>query len=223
MSIRLALALCGSVILASVPAVAGDSTPASYDALLSQLKSGFTDIDYSQLREAYAATASYDPYDRGGSSGKSLAEALQSTDCPQVLAAANKLLDSNFTNIRAHIYAESCARKLNDNSTAQYHRRVAAGLLGSIAHSGDGTQPESAYVVISTDEEYAFVFASGYEVKGQSLVQFGTHECDALEVADANGARKTIYFNVDKPWAWLAQKFPPHVDSKSVPGRGAAQ
>ena len=220
MKIRFVLALCG--IMVSAAASADDDALPSYGALLAQLKSGFTDIDYGRLREAYAATAGYDPYARG-SEEKSLVDAVKSDNCPQVIAAANKLLDANFTNIRAHIFAASCASKLNDNSTAQYHRRVASGLLGSIARSGDGTQPGTAYVVISVDEEYAFLFANGYDVKGQSLIQYGTHECDAMDVADENGAPKTIYFNVDKPWAWLAQKFPSRSDSKAAPAKGGTQ
>jgi hypothetical protein len=186
-----------------------DDAPPSYDALLSQLKSGFTDIDYGRLREAYAASAGYDPYYRGGDDEKALTEALKVSDCQKVLSTANRLLDSNFINISAHVYAAGCAKKLNDESSAQYHRNVAMGLLASIARSGNGEAPQSAYVVISVDEEYAFLATAGYRIADQSLVQFGQHECDAMEVLDSAGAKKTVYFNVDRPWAWLAQKFPP--------------
>jgi len=200
-----------------MPAAAvADEAPPSYDALLSQLKSGFTDIDYGKLRDAYAASAGYEPYFRGGKDEKSLTEALKASDCAKVLYAANRLLDSNFTNITAHVYAASCAKKLNDESSSQYHRKVALGLLASIARSGNGQAPQSAYVVVSVDEEYAFLSTAGYRIKDQSLVQFGQHECDAIEVVDANGAPKTVYFNVDRPWAWLAQKFPPKAGGKTA-------
>ena len=193
-------------VLCAMPCVADEP---SYDSLLTQLKSGFTDIDFGQLRTAYAATPTYDPYYRGGDTEKALAEAVKQNDCAGVISAANKLLNANFTNISAHVYAGACAHKLNDLSSAKYHRKVAAGLLASIAHSGDGKSAQSAYIVVTVDEEYAFLSAVGMRITGQSLIQYGSHECDAMEVVDASGLQKTVYFNVDIPWAWLAQKFPP--------------
>jgi len=197
-------------ILAAAPLVAlADEAAPSYEALLSQLKSGFTDIDYGQLRDTYAASRGYDPYFRGGDDEKALTESLKDGDCARTMSATNRLLESNFTNIAAHVYAASCAQRLNDGSSAQYHRKVAQGLLASIGRSGNGLSPQSAYMVVSVDEEYAFLSAGGYRVTDQSLVQFGQHECDAMDVVDGSGAKKTIYFNVDRPWAWLSQKFPP--------------
>ena len=206
-----------SALLCAVPGVAyAEDTPPAYDALLSQLKNGFTDIDYGQLRTAYAASAGYDPYFRGGDNEKQLTEALKTSDCPKIVSAANRMLDADFTNITAHVLAAGCAKKLNDESSAQYHRKVAQGLLASIAHSGNGLSPQSAYVVITVDEEYAFLSTAGYRMKSQSLVQYGTHECDAIDVVDGSGAQKTVYFNVDRPWAWLAQKFPPKSADKTA-------
>lgn len=215
MHARLIVALCGLLCAAPRAALADDTAP-SYDALLSQLKGGFTDIDYGQLRTAYAASAGYDPYYRGGDDEKQLTSALKTSDCPKVVSTANRILDANFTNITAHVLAASCARKLNDDSSAQYHRKVAQGLLASIARSGDGQSAQTAYVVISVDEEYAFLSTGGYRIKGQSLLQYGQHECDAIDVVDGSGTQKTIYFNVDRPWAWLAQKFPPKSADKAA-------
>jgi hypothetical protein len=215
MPARFLVVLC--VLLCAAPSVVfADDAPPGYDALLAQLKNGFTDIDYGQLRAAYAATPGYDPYYRGGDDQKQLTEALKASDCARVVSAANRLLDTNFTNITAHVYAASCARKLKDESSAQYHRKVAQGLLTSIARSGDGQSAQSAYVVVAVDEEYAFLSTAGYRVKGQSLVQYGPHECDAIEVVDGSGAQKTVYFNVDRPWAWLAHKFPPKSADQAV-------
>jgi hypothetical protein len=220
---RLAVVL--GVLLCVVPsaAMADDGDSPHYDVLLSQLKSGFTDIDYAQLRNAYAASPGYAPYFRGGDDEKVLAEGLQKSDCAKVLGAANRLLDTNFTNIAAHVYAAECSRKLNDRSSAQYHRTVAQGLLSSIARSGDGVAPQSAYVVVSVDEEMAFLDAVGMKLVGKSPVQFGAHECDAVDVTDDSGAKKTVYFNVDRPWAWLAQKFPPNAHDKSAAATTAVQ
>jgi hypothetical protein len=215
MLVRLMVALFALLIAVPGIALADDASPA-YAALLSQLKSGFTDIDYGQLRAAFAASAGYDPYYRGGDDEKQLTEALKSDDCPKVVNAANRLLDANFTNITAHVFAASCARKLKDESSAQYHRKVAQGLLASIARSGDGQSPQSAYVVISVDEEYAFLSTGGYRVRNQSMVQYGQHVCDAIDVVDGGGAQKTVYFNVDRPSAWLAHKLPPKSADKAA-------
>jgi hypothetical protein len=221
MRLRIAVVLCG-LLAATVPSFADDTALPSYDSIVSQLKSGFVDIDYGQLRDAYAASSGYAPYVPIGDNEKLLAEGLQTGDCMKVLSAAHRILDSNFTNIAAHIYAATCAKRLNDRSSAQYHRTVAQGLLASIARSGDGATPQSAFVVISVDEERAFLEAEGYRPVDKSRVQFGTHECDAVDVVDGAAAKKTIYFNVDRPWAWLAKKYPRKTDSKQADASGRA-
>jgi hypothetical protein len=185
----------------------GAAPTSTYEQIVSELKSGFTDVDYRKLREAYSESTGYDPYFQT-SKQMLLARAMKATDCESVLSLANALLAGNFTDIEAHIFAADCARRMHDDSTARFHLEVARGLLSSIAGSGDGKSAETAFVVVAVDEEYAWLFSQGYRVRNQALVKNGVHQLDAVDVFDQSGVQKTIYFNVDHLAAWLARKLP---------------
>ena len=196
--------LAGILIGTSVSGAAPLST---YEEIVSELKSGFTDVDYRRLRESYAESAGYDPYFQN-SKQMLLARAMKANDCESVLSLANALLGGNFTDIEAHIFAANCARRLHDDSTARFHLEVARGLLSSIAGSGDGKSVETAFVVVAVDEEYAWLFSQGYRIRDEALVKNGAHQLEAVDVFDQSGAQKTIYFNIDRLTAWLARKLP---------------
>jgi len=221
MSRRAATALAGFMIASAALA---DPPPASstYQQIVSQLKSGFTDVDYGKLRQAYAESDNYNPYIENGKQTV-LAEAMKSHDCDRVLSAANSLLAGNFTDIEAHIYAADCARRQNDASTARFHLEVARGLLSSIAGSGDGKRPETAFVVVAVGEEYAWLFSQGYRIREQSLLKTGVHEVDAVDVFDQVGAERTVYFNIDRPAAWLAKRLPTEPDDATKPFQHSSQ
>jgi hypothetical protein len=78
--------------------------------------------------------------------------------------------------------------------------------MESVLKSGDGRTPESAYTVISTDEEYAFLGVLGLKMKTQSLIKVKNSSYDLLEVVDKEGNGMKIYFNIDIPFNWLDNK-----------------
>ena len=199
------VAVAGVLAVANLALAEGAAGDAKYAALLTDLKSGRTDIDYTALREAYANSAHYDPYgeppDRDA-----MIKAAKAEDCETLLTAASRVLDTDFTDIQAHILSANCAKKHNDASTAKFHHDVAVGLIRSIARSGDGTSADSPYVVMAVREEYAFLYSQGYLVKMQALVKCGKGECDAMTVQDQNGTTKTFFFDVSRAMGWLTAK-----------------
>ncbi|HUO91587.1 MAG TPA: DUF4919 domain-containing protein [Rhizomicrobium sp.] len=200
-----AIAIAGLLGLARLAHAEESTGDAKYAALLTDLKSGDTDIDYTAFREAYAESSHYDPYGEPPERGAML-DAAKAENCTKVLDAANKVLDGNFTDIQAHILAANCAKKQSDASTAKFHHDVALGLIRSIAHSGDGGSADSPFVVTAVREEYAFLFSQGYRVTMQALVQCGKSECDAMTVQDQGGATKTFYFDVSRSMLWLTKQ-----------------
>jgi hypothetical protein len=199
------VAIAAVLAVANV-ALADDATgDAKYAALLADLKSGHTDIDYTALREAYADSTHYDPY--GAPPEKdAMFKAAKVQDCEKLVPAASRVLEDNFTDIQAHIFSATCARKQNDESTAKFHHDVAVGLIRSIAHSGDGTSADSPYVVMEVGEEYAFLYSQGYQIKMQALVKCGKGECDAMTVQGQDGTTKTFLFDVSRAFSWLTTK-----------------
>jgi Domain of unknown function (DUF4919) len=201
----LAVAIVGILAVAGVASAENISGDAKYTALLADLKSGHTDIDYTALREAYAGSTHYDPYGEPPEKD-AMIKAAKAEDCEKLLAAADRVLDGDFTDIQAHILSANCAEKRNDESTAKFHHDVAVGLIRSIAHSGDGTSADSPYVVMAVREEYAFLYSQGYRVKMQALVKCRQGQCDAMTVQDQDGATKIFFFDVSRAMGWLTTK-----------------
>ncbi len=79
------------------------------------------------------------------------------------------------------------------------------GFLTSILATGDGKGPESAYIVISTSEEYTLTEYLGLKVSGQVLSEHDGHYFDILTVITPSGEEKQVYFNIDKPFGSLGK------------------
>jgi len=198
-----------AVFLLSPPGVwCNEVKPVSdYARMVDQLKSGNLKIDYAALRYAYAASSSYNPYAMHQEKREAMMKAMESKDYATVAKQASMLLDSNYTDMEAHFFSHLAGKYLGDNQKQLFHSTVLKGLIGSLYASGDGLKPETAYKVISTDEEYFMLRINGYRVIRQKLELVNGIHYDAMEVENMkNRELSTIYYNVEIPFSWLARK-----------------
>jgi tetratricopeptide (TPR) repeat protein len=79
------------------------------------------------------------------------------------------------------------------------------GFITSIIATGNGLSPESAYIVISTSEEYTVMDYLGYKVSGQLLTEQDDNYFDILTGITPSGEEKQVYFNIDKPFGSLGK------------------
>jgi hypothetical protein len=102
---------------------------------------------------------------------------------------------------RLHMMRAEQLSERDDPLAAAHHRLVFYGLLTSITSSGDGHSKESAYKVISVDEEYTVMNYLGAEMKGQRL----QGNFDVIAV-DLNGKEATLYFDVSIPMKAMSDR-----------------
>jgi len=202
----LALRFAAAFALALMALHATAAEPNRYESLLAQLKAGDTTIDFQALRYAYAETAQYHPYGNGGAAPDAF-KALQAGDLDKALAEANEILATNYVSIDAHFVCAAVYNRRGDAVKAAFHKAIFQGLRDSIARSGDGKSPASAYVVISVDEEYAFLGIAGLRVTMQSLLHSDSGPVDAMSVLDAQQNAQTVHFNISRPFAALERSF----------------
>lgn len=179
----------------------------SYGSLLERLKNGDRTVDFRKLRFAYTETEDYNPYGADRSKRRSMFMALNEKRFVRALEHAEAILSKNFVDLHAHYAAHAAHAGLGRAERAAFHRFVFDGLLKSITDSGDGKSIATAFVVISTDEEYALFNALGLRPVKQTLLEEKGHFYDQMTVIDPKQKDSAVnyYFQIDKPYNWLGQ------------------
>jgi hypothetical protein len=113
-------------------------------------------------------------------------------DPKEFLTNSEKWLQKCPVDAKVHLMRSDVLLKAGDVTGHFYHRLVYYGLVTSIAASGDGKTPKTAYKVVSVSEEYTLLNHIDAKVKEQRLVE---GPCDAMDV-EWRGKDETIYFDV---------------------------
>ena len=189
------------------PAPAGQSqTQLTYETLLEKVKKSDPAVDFQALRLAYTDTKAYGPYGGDAEARKAMFAALRANEYDKALERATEILGRNFMDIMGHFGSFVAHRELGHADKATFHRYVFDGLLNSIKNSGDGKTMETAFVVISTDEEYALFNYLGLRPTDQALVKDKGHSYDRMAAVDPKTNTAVVYyFNIDKPFNWLGK------------------
>jgi len=194
-----------AVILAGAPAVAlpKEQAPDKYLALLARLKQGDVTVDFLELRRAYADSPEYtDATD--SDELKAMYGAYHRGDYQEALKHSQQLLARCYLDIDAHQVAFLANREMHVEEEAEFHHRIAHGLIQAIFQTGDGKTAETAWEVLTVHEEYIILGVLGLQPGSQSLVHKGKHNYDVLEPTDPKTHEKvTLYFNIDKPMEHL--------------------
>lgn len=183
-----------------------DSPKSSYALLLERVKKSDATVDFRELRMAYTETSDYSPYGGDRDTRQKMFAALKAKEFEQALESAEKILARNFVEINAQFGAYVANRELGNADKATFHRFVFDGLIKSITASGDGQSAATAFVVISTDEEYVLLNFMGLRATGQSLITQNGHSFDRMTALNPKTNETVNYFfNIDKPFNWLGQ------------------
>lgn len=209
------LALVGLLLLQLAVTAQAPAKRESYDALLERVKKQDQTVSFFDLRMAYTETKAYAPYGGDKEARKAMFAALNAKQYELSVAASEKVLEANYLDLNAHFAAYVSHRELGHAEKSNFHKYVFQGLLKSINDSGDGKTMETAFVVISVDEEYVWFNYMGLRMANQSLVEDKGHHYDKMTATDPKtGQPVSFYFNIDKPWNWLGGS----LKSKSNPG-----
>jgi hypothetical protein len=178
-----------------------------YDVLLEQVKKADPKADFLKLRMAFTETASYKPYDPDRETQKRMAEAFQKKEYGKAIESGEKLLKTCYVDLEAHFALSRAYTQLGKADQAKFHRYVFDGLVQSTLKSGDGKTPATAFVVISTDEEYAVLGVWGARRTRQALLDQKGQKFDQVDGVDQKSKERVrLYFNVTKPFSWLAEQ-----------------
>ena len=195
-----------AVVQGQLPQTPQDSPKPSYASLLDRAKKSDPTVDFKELRMAFTETSDYSPYGADREARQKMFAALKAKEFAAALETAEKILEKNFVEINAQFVAYVANRELNKTDKSSFHKFMFDGLIKSITASGDGKTAETAFVVISTDEEYVLLNFLGYRATNQSLITQNGHSYDRMTAINPKtNETVTYFFNIDKPFNWLGQ------------------
>jgi hypothetical protein len=181
------------------PSAEHQNAESDYAAMLARVQQGDMSVDFRAFRSAGAQKsgphASIIEIGERNAFGK-LAVA---GDWAGALASAKQALDRDYASPVAQYNAMLACAKLQQTNEAASHAKILDVLLDSIRQSGDGKSAETAYFVVTGQEEYVFLARVLHlRPKGQSLVGKGGHYFDCLHVVDpATNQPQDVWFNAD--------------------------
>ena len=152
--------------------------------------------DFIALRNSFGARADFPLRCEQDRPLQALFEGFGAEQWQTVLDVAVPWLAQCPVDIDARVAAAVASQKLGRPEDADLHKRWYNGLVDSVLASGDGKTAQTAFVVISVEEEYAVLRAMGLESRGQMLVDGGI---DALTV-ETEAGNEIIYFNPAAHW-----------------------
>ena len=183
-----------------------DSPKPSYAALLERARKSDATVDFKEMRMAFTETPDYSPYGGDRETRKQMFAALNAKQFDQAVESAGKILAKNFVETNAHFVSYVAHRELGHAEKSTFHKFMFDGLVKSITSSGDGKTTETAFVVISTDEEYTLFNVLGLRAVDQALVSQNGHSFDRMTASNPKTNETVVYFfNIDKPFNWLSQ------------------
>jgi uncharacterized protein DUF4919 len=172
-----------------------------YASLLAQIQGGDLSIDFQRLRFSYMESPERHKAKDTSDEEKTMWQALNKKDFKTAVNKADVVLANEFVNLDAHFVEFRAYEGLQDAAKSDFHKSVFSGLLKSITASGDGKSPETAYVVISTREEYVVLGVLGLQPGKQSVMHQGGHSYDLMEATNPQTKEVAkLFFNVDIPF-----------------------
>jgi uncharacterized protein (TIGR02145 family) len=174
------------------------SKPTSYVDMIVAAKRTLQGVDFKNLRNAYAASPLYSPYDLTCQDLLNTAYALMDEKkLNEALMRIDQLLGLNFLNMDGHMTAKRIHEQLGDQSAAGYHQRFLQGLVGALLSTGNGQSPASAYQPLEVREEYIILQILGLQTVSRKQSVADGKSYDVFIAKDDKGVSREVYMSID--------------------------
>jgi hypothetical protein len=174
----------------------------TYRAMLEAAQNDPSHMDWSALRQAYAASPAYDPASGNGLSMRETNMAAARGDWAQVVTLAEAETRRNWMNMPAHFLAQNAYLHLGNQAAASPHTLVANAFVHGLVSGGNGRTPQTAFSVLGTAEEYIVLSALHGRMQKQELRQIDGHWFDILTFVKPPAVTPgQLYFAIDTMFA----------------------
>ncbi|WP_205501669.1 DUF4919 domain-containing protein [Rufibacter psychrotolerans] len=200
-------------------AIEDDASPFYYPPLLERYlanDSMLTFLDYHHLYYGYTKHPDYLPYGRGV--GEMAAVRMMEEGR---LNEARELLLSEYRkspfNLNLLFRLGSLADLQQNPTEARMWLMKFSGLLRTILSSGDGRTEETAWVIITTQDEYPIMGILGLESAGQGLLK-SKYDVQTLKTPNDLETEK-LYFNIEMPVEHMSKAYQRELAESDTPAK----
>lgn len=182
-----------------------------YPSLLKRIWADDTTLELKHYKRLYYGSVFQDYYHPYGASDakKEFSQIYSDKKHKEAISKGKEVLSENPVDIEVTLKMIYSYLELKDTAAAKIYGHKYFGFLDVIYSSGDGQTPQTAFVVISVDDEYRIVGDLGLNVRAQMLID----DCDLL-IFEKRSQRKVrkkkikqLYFNVQMPLMSLSGTF----------------
>jgi tetratricopeptide (TPR) repeat protein len=177
--------------------------PVDYLEAVNMLKSTsldeLEDFNYYRLRFLFfiSHTMTDGEVEIGIDIKESLDQAIEENDFQGIIAAAEKILEKDFTDMRAHVWKAMAHMKLGEKEKELYDRSVTSGLFHSILRSGDGKSIQTAWHIFQLKEASDVLKQLGFFMWiKQSLLENQGRSYTLIEAKNSQGETAEFYFDI---------------------------
>ncbi len=178
-----------------------------YEDLWKRMKGGeVLGIDeYFQFYISQAGQEAYNPY--GISRNTELNKLWNEEKFDELAGMAEEAFNSVPLS-RGNIYKVAYANFAIGN-IEEFKRlyAISFGLMEAILATGDGLDYPTAYIVVTTRDQYELMGYLGLQNYQQSLMHDGGHSYDLQKCRDLEGNEIDLFFNIDLPFSSLSNNF----------------
>ena len=189
--------LCLTVLML-LPAAAMADPAGDFAALVTAAKEGDPGTDYTAMRQAYAMLPEYDPY--GQKTNVLMRDgqaAYVAKDCKTALEKFRAAIALDFIIPDAHALSADCLEQAGDKDGEKREEAIAQGLFDSIIISGDGEKPDTAFHIVTLQEEGVILAVAGVNGTGRELLATDSGPVDKISVTDTGTGKKgAVFFNI---------------------------
>jgi hypothetical protein len=170
-----------------------------YAEILGHVQQGDMTVDFRAFRVAGALKSGPHASMLEAKERAAFRSIAASGDWMGALELAKRALDRNYASLVAHSDAMAAYQAMGKADEAGAHEKILNALLDSIRQSGDGKSPETAYFVVTVQEEYIFLNrVLNVRAKSQDWVRKDGHFYDRLAVPDSTTNQVGyLWFNAD--------------------------
>jgi sugar lactone lactonase YvrE len=183
----------------TIPSAEQQKAEHEFAVMVGRVKQGDMTMDFRAFRVAGALKSGPQASMLETGERAAFRNLMASGDRTGALDLARRALDRNYASPIAHFDAMTAYQSLDKNDEAAAHEKVLSALLHSIRQSGDGKSPDTAYFVVTVQEEYLFLNRVLHvRATSQDWVRKDGHFYDRISVPDLTTDHiQYLWFNAD--------------------------